>query len=179
MSHICTVGPFASFLGQPSIFILPFLGADPILDVEAATICECEAPKTRLRKNIVVNQFVWNDAFSDPTDFDFQSQKGKWEEYLNSRLSSSSLIENFDFGGITILSMKPDPVSDTSIHLQTEILFAVESNGTEISDELDKITFGSLYYSNISTEAFCNLGNLSAEFPATDPFLKLGKCHNQ
>lgn len=148
-------------------------GTDPIMDVEAATICKCGDPLTRLRKNVVVNQFVWLSGFSNPSDFDFKGQKGKWEKHLNGKLSGATFLNEFDYAGITILSMSQDPNSDTSIHLQTEILFGVEANGTDIADNLDKMNFGSQYYSNLTVESYCDIANLNSSWPDSDPFLTL------
>lgn len=117
-----------------------------VMNVDDAILCKCDAPLTTIRKNVVRNNFVWSSGFSDPTDVDFKTQKGKWEEELSGRLSTNPTLANFEYGGITVLSMKPDKDSDTSIHLDTEIVFGVESNGTEIHDILDKISFGSDYY---------------------------------
>ena len=146
---------------------------DPIMDVETATLCRCEKPATTLRKNVVVNQFVWIPGFSDPMDFDFQGQKGKWEELLNQKISSFPALADYQYGSVTILSMKQDEFSDTSIHIETEVMFGVEANGTDIADALDKINFGSQYTSNLTVGAYCNLGNLSSAFPEEEPFLTL------
>ena len=149
-------------------------GADPIMDVTTATICKCSEPLTRLRKNVVVNQFVWLSGFSNPSDFDFKGQKSKWEKTLNDKLSSATFLNEFDYAGITILAMSQDPVSDTSINLQTEILFAVEANGTDIADNLDKINFGSQYYSNLTVGSYCDIANINSSWPDdSDPFLTL------
>lgn len=92
----------------------------------SATICACDPPKTILRKNVVVNPFVWITGFSDPNDLDFKGQKGKWEEAFNKKLSTFSALSEFLYGGVTILSMKQDEFSDTSIHVETEIVFGAE-----------------------------------------------------
>ena len=74
----------------------------------------------------MVNPFVWISGFSDPNDLDFKGQKGKWEEAFNKKLSTFSALSEFLYGGVTILSMKQDEFSDTSIHVETEIVFGVE-----------------------------------------------------
>ena len=74
----------------------------------------------------MVNPFVWITGFSDPTDLDFKGQKGKWEEAFNKKLSTFSALSEFLYGGVTILSMKQDEFSDTSIHVETEIVFGAE-----------------------------------------------------
>ena len=107
----------------------------------------------------MVNPFVWISGFSDPNDLDFKGQKGKWEEAFNKKLSTFSALSEFLYGGVTILSMKQDEFSDTSIHVETEIVFGVEvaifitihlyslskivqANGTDIKDALDRVNFG-------------------------------------
>ena len=74
----------------------------------------------------MVNPFVWISGFSDPNDLDFKGQKGKWEEAFNKKLSTFSALSEFLYGGLTILSMKQDEFADTSIHVETEIVFGAE-----------------------------------------------------
>ena len=74
----------------------------------------------------MVNPFVWISGFSDPNDLDFKGQKGKWEEAFNKKLSTFSALSEFLYGGVTILSMKQDEFTDTSIHVETEIVFGAE-----------------------------------------------------
>ena len=61
--------------------------------------------------------------------------------------------------------MRQDPVIETEIILDSEILFGTEANGTDIADHLDRVNFGSQFSSNLTTPAVCNMSALPQEYP--------------
>ena len=144
--------------------------------VRDALICACPEPATRVRKNIIVKQFVWIPSLADPTDLDFQAQKRNWEKSLNEKLNIVLGSKNLSIGGLTILSMRQDPLIETEIILDTETLFGTEANGTDIADHLDRVSFGGQFSTNLTTGSVCNISALPPQYPVGNgSFLTLMK----